>query len=65
MAGPQKITVLLTRNENGTVAGTCLLGDFERPVIDGDTPAEVLATIEDVLEGLLLSRRGTLSGRTL
>ncbi len=57
--GTQKIAVLLTRNESGTISGQCLLEPEERPIIDGPTVQSVLRTIEQVMDALLFSRRRT------
>lgn len=54
--GESQIPVVLRRNENGSVAGQCLLGESERPILDAPSEEAVLALIEDVLEMLLLSR---------
>lgn len=53
--------VVLTRLRCGGVSGQCMLGGDERPIIDGRTVHEVIATIEDALEDLLLAR-GHLQG---
>lgn len=49
------VPVELYRNECGTVAARCYLGD-DAPIIDGPTEAEVLRAVADCLEGLLLAR---------
>lgn len=55
-AGGRQIPVVLTRNERGSVAGQCLLGEQERPIFDAPGVPEVLALIQDTLEALMLSR---------
>ncbi len=50
------VSVVLTRNDCGTVAGQCLLGETERPIIDGETEQDVLATFRDVLDELMMAR---------
>ncbi len=62
-AGSQKVIVLLTRNEGGSVAARCLLKGSETPIIDGPTAGVVLATLADALETLILARRAGDSGR--
>jgi hypothetical protein len=59
--GGKSVPVLLSRNDGSTVAGQCLLGGSERPIIDGPSAKEVLSAIEDVLEGLLLARERRLA----
>lgn len=54
-AGGHVIQVELYRNECGTVAAWCRLGD-DVPIIDGPSADEVLKAVEDCLEGLLLAR---------
>lgn len=54
-AGGRVIPVELFRNECGTVAARCHLGR-DMPIIDGPSVDEVLKSIEDSLEGLLLAR---------
>jgi hypothetical protein len=54
--GDRKVPVVLMRNETGSVAGQCLLGNDERPIIDGPTVAEVLAMIASCIDGLLFAR---------
>jgi hypothetical protein len=55
--GRERVPIVLTHNEGGTVAGECLLGDEERPIIDGPSVQVVLAVIQDALEVLLLARK--------
>ena len=55
--GTQKIAVLLTRNESGSVSGQCLLETEEKPIIDGPSVPSVLETIEQVMDALIFSRR--------
>jgi hypothetical protein len=54
-AGGQVVQVDLYRNECGTVAAWCHLGD-DVPIIDGASADEVLKAVEDCLDGLLLAR---------
>lgn len=54
-AGGRVIPVELYRNECGTVAARCHLGN-DMPIIDGPSVDEVLKALEDALEGLLLAR---------
>ncbi len=53
--GGHVVPVELFRNECGTVAARCHLGD-DVPIIDGATEDEVLRAVADCLEGLLLAR---------
>jgi bifunctional N-acetylglucosamine-1-phosphate-uridyltransferase/glucosamine-1-phosphate-acetyltransferase GlmU-like protein len=55
-AGGRTVTVELSRNECGTVAARCLIGSGDMPIIDGPTLDEVMAAVEDALEGLLFAR---------
>jgi hypothetical protein len=55
-AGDRTVAVELFRNEGGSVAARCRLGDGDAPIIDGPSEEEVLAAVQDVLEGLLLAR---------
>jgi len=55
-AGGRTIPVELFRNECGTVAARCLIGSADMPIIDGPTAEEVMAAVEDALEGLLFAR---------
>ncbi len=50
------IPIELFRNEGGSVAARCRLGAADTPIIDGPNEEEVLAAIEDSLEGLLFAR---------
>jgi hypothetical protein len=52
-----RVTVLLFQHHSGRVSGQCLLEGDERPIIDGETVDGVLASIEGVLEEILLARR--------
>lgn len=54
-SGGRLIPVELYRNECGTVAARCHLGD-DFPIIDGPSADEVLKAVEDALESLLLAR---------
>lgn len=54
-AGGHVVPVELYRNECGTVAARCHLGD-DAPIIDGPSEDEVLRAVADCLEGLLLAR---------
>jgi hypothetical protein len=56
-AGDLTIAVELYRNEGGSVAARCRLGEGDAPIIDGPSEEEVLAAVQDALEGLLLARR--------
>ena len=53
--------MLLSRNEGGSFAAQCLLGNADRPIIDGASPQEVLAATEDAIEGLLFARQSSAS----
>lgn len=55
-AAGRTIPVELFRNECGTVAARCLIGSSDMPIIDGTTSEEVMAAVEDALEGLLFAR---------
>jgi hypothetical protein len=55
-AGDRTVEVELFRNEGGSVAARCCLGDGDAPIIDGPSVEAVLAAVQDVLEGLLLVR---------
>jgi hypothetical protein len=55
-ASGRVIEVELFRNAGGSVAARCRLGAHDAPIIDGPSEAEVLAAVEDALEGLLLAR---------
>ena len=54
-AGGHVVPVELYRNQCGTVAARCHLGD-DAPIIDGPSADEVLKAVADCLEGLLLAR---------
>jgi hypothetical protein len=58
-AAGRTISVELFRNECGTVAARCLLGSGDMPIIDGPTAEEVMAAVEDSMEGLLFARERT------
>jgi hypothetical protein len=55
-AGDRTIPVELFLNEGGSVAAHCILTDTDRPIIDSPTPEEAIATIEDLIDGILLTR---------
>ena len=55
-AAGRTIPVELFRNECGTVAARCLIGSADMPIIDGPTVEEVMAAVEDAIEGLLFAR---------
>jgi hypothetical protein len=55
-AGGRVIPVELFRNEGGSVAARCRIDEGDAPIIDGPTEAEVLAAVEESLEGLLAAR---------
>ncbi len=55
-AAGRTISVELFRNACGTVAARCLLANDDRPIIDGATPEEVMAAVEDAMEGLVFAR---------
>jgi hypothetical protein len=50
------IPVELSRNAGGSIAARCHLGATDTPIIDGPSEEEVLAAIEESLEGLLYAR---------
>jgi hypothetical protein len=55
--GGRTIVVELFRNAGGSVAARCVLGDAEMPILDGPSAEEVMAAVEDAIEGLLFARR--------
>jgi hypothetical protein len=55
-ASGRVIAVELFRNAGGSIAARCRIGARDAPIIDGPTEAEVLAAVQDALEGLLLAR---------
>jgi hypothetical protein len=55
-SGGRRVVVQLFRNAGGSVAAHCVLGEGDRPIIDGRSAEEALAAVEEVLEGLLLAR---------
>jgi hypothetical protein len=55
-AGGRSIPVHLFRNDGGSVAGRCMLGAEDTPILDGPTPEAVLDLLREVLEELLLAR---------
>lgn len=61
-AGDLTIAVELYRNEGGSVAARCRLGEGDAPIIDGPSEEDVLAAVQDALEGLLLARTRGSSG---
>jgi hypothetical protein len=48
--------VELFRNEGGSFAARCHLGDADMPIIDGPSEEEVLAAVADAMDGLLFAR---------
>jgi hypothetical protein len=50
------IPVELFRNDCGTVAARCHLSKTDIPIIDGPSTEDVMAAVEDVMEGLLFAR---------
>ena len=52
----RSIPVELFRNDGGSVAARCLLGGGEMPIIDGPSTEEVMAALEDAIEGLVFAR---------
>ena len=60
-SGGRRVVVQLFRNEGGSVAARCVLGEADMPIIDGRSAEEALATVEDAIEGVLLARAA--SGR--
>lgn len=55
-AGGRTIPVELYRNEGGSVAARCRIGAADTPIIDGPSEDEVLAALEESLEGVLYAR---------
>ena len=55
-ASGRLIAVELFRNAGGSVAARCRLGAGDEPIIDGPSEDEVVAAVQDALEGLLLAR---------
>ncbi len=53
------IPVELFWNDCGTVAARCLFGDGDMPIIDGPTADDVMAAVEDSIDGLLFAREYT------
>ena len=58
-SGGRRVVVQLFRNEGGSVAARCVLGEADMPIIDGRSAEEALATVEDAIEGVLLARAAT------
>ncbi len=56
--GERVIPVEIYRNERGSVAARCRFSEADTPIIDGPTEAEVMATVQDSIEGLLFVRTG-------
>jgi hypothetical protein len=52
------VVVELSRNEGNSVAARCLLDSKDTPIIDAPSAEEAMATLEDVMEGVLLARGG-------
>ena len=57
-AGGRLIEVRFSRNAGGSVAGRAVLGAQDTPILDGPDQEAVLALLRDVIDGLLLARRG-------
>ncbi len=57
-AGGRLIPVQFFRNDNGSVAGRFMLGAQDTPILDGPDPEAVLELMRDLLDGLLLARKG-------
>ncbi len=55
-AAGRTIPVELFRNDCGTVAARCHFSSGDMPIIDGPTAEEVMAAVEDSMEGLLFAR---------
>ena len=56
-AGGRLIPVHFFRNDGGSVAGRCVLGAQDTPILDGPDPETVLELLRDVIDGLLLARK--------
>jgi hypothetical protein len=56
-AGDRLVPIELLRNAGGSVSARFLIGSADTPVIDAPSAEEVLATVEEVIEGVLLARR--------
>jgi hypothetical protein len=56
-AGDRLVPVQLIQNEGGSVAARFLIGSTDTPVIDAPSADEALATVEEVIEGVLFARR--------
>ena len=54
--GGRLVLVELLKNEGNSVAARCLLSSSDTPIIDGPTAEEAMATVEEVMEGVLLAR---------
>jgi hypothetical protein len=54
----RRIPVVLSRNRGGSVAGRCLLGAGDTPIVDGPDTESVLSVLQRTIEGLLLARNG-------
>ena len=54
--GDRVIVVEIFRNEGGSFAARCRIGAGDAPIIDGPSEDEVMAAVEESLEGLLLAR---------
>ncbi len=52
----RRITVLFSRNACGSVCGQFLFGGGDTPIMDGPTQEDVLATVEEMIDSLLLAR---------
>jgi len=56
-AGGRVISVQLSRNAGGSVAGKAMLSAHDTPIVDGPDAEAVLAMLRDVIDGLLLARQ--------
>jgi hypothetical protein len=54
--GDRVIAVEIFRNEGGSFAARCRIGAGDAPIIDGPSEDEVVAAVEESLEGLLFAR---------
>ena len=50
------VTVELSKNEGNSFAARCVLDAKDTPIIDGPSAEEAMATLEEVLEGVLMAR---------
>ncbi len=56
VAGGRTIPVEITRNEGGSVAARCFLGQSDMPIIDARTADEAMAALAETIEDLLFAR---------